>query len=101
MLTTSLLVVCGSLIALLSLLWLAKCITNKQYAGWMTIIYALGGVLCAVNGWTDVLYMNAGMTAWYAWMWWHSGGGDDTRRRLKSWAGRFQGVRRTASAATS
>lgn len=38
----------------------------------------------------------AGVTALCAWQWWNNGGGDGTRRRLKSWARRFQGVRRTA-----
>lgn len=38
----------------------------------------------------------AGISAWCAYSWWHGGGGDGTRRRLKKWARRFQGVRRTA-----
>lgn len=71
-------------------------ITTRQYAGWMAISYVAGGVLCAVNGWTSVLYLFAGGTALFVWLWWHSGGGDGTKRRLKSWAGRFQGTRRTA-----
>ena len=38
----------------------------------------------------------AGIAAWCAHGWWTGGGGDGTRRRLKSWARRFQGIRRTA-----
>ncbi|MGW2725645.1 hypothetical protein [Streptomyces sp. NPDC001492] len=47
----------------------------------------------------DVLWLACGcaaVTAWCAYDWWHKGGGDGTRRRLKRWARRFQGVRRTA-----
>ncbi|MEU8760686.1 hypothetical protein [Streptomyces sp. NPDC048659] len=38
----------------------------------------------------------AGVAAYFAWLWWHSGGGDDTKRRLRSWARAFTPVRRTA-----
>jgi hypothetical protein len=41
-------------------------------------------------------YIPAAFTAYFAWRWWTGGGGDDTKRRLKRWASRFQGVRRTA-----
>lgn len=43
----------------------------------------------------------AGLSALFGWLWWHSGGGDDTKRRLKAWAARFHGVRRTAPATSS
>ncbi|MEL3944836.1 hypothetical protein [Streptomyces sp. LNU-CPARS28] len=39
--------------------------------------------------------------AYFAWCWWHGGGGDGTRRRLRSWARRFRGVRRTAPAGSA
>jgi hypothetical protein len=36
-------------------------------------------------------------TAYYLWVWWTKGGGGDrTKKRLKKWARKFQGVRRTA-----
>lgn len=38
----------------------------------------------------------AAVSAWCAYDWWTKGGGDGIRRRLKTWARRFQGVRRTA-----
>lgn len=38
--------------------------------------------------------------AWFAWKWWNGGGGDDTKRRLRRWARKFQPVRRTAPAGT-
>lgn len=41
----------------------------------------------------------AGSLALMLWFWWNSGGGDGTKRRLKRWARRFEGVRRTAPAA--
>ena len=50
----------------------------------------------ALDGATSVASAFAALGAINAWGWWHGGGGDGTRRRLKSWARRFQGVRRTA-----
>ncbi|MFE9559087.1 hypothetical protein ACFYMW_39100 [Streptomyces sp. NPDC006692] len=40
--------------------------------------------------------VDAALTAYYAWRWWKSGGGDDTKRRLRGLARRFTPVRRTA-----
>lgn len=63
-------------------------------------IVALGSVpviaAYALDGQTAVASFFAAMGALNAWIWWKGGGGDGTRRRLKSWARRFQGVRRTA-----
>lgn len=42
--------------------------------------------------------INAASTAIAAYMWWRDGGGDDTKRRLRRWARKFHGVRRTAPA---
>lgn len=96
MLTSSLLIVFTSVSAVIQLLWLSERITTKQYSAVMAVGNALLGLLAAVNRWHDVVPLTAGCTALFVWMWWHNGGGDDTKRRLKSWAGRFQGVRRTA-----
>ncbi len=96
MLTNSLIAAYGLCMAVTSLLQMSRRIPVRRYAGTMAILNALAGVLCAVNGWTSNVYLMAAATALFAWLWWHSGGGDGTRRRLKSWAGRFQGVRRTA-----
>lgn len=85
-----------SLTALFQFLALSGRISSKQYAGWMALWNVGAGVLSAVCGWRLTLYLNAGFAAWHAWVWWSSGGGDGIRRRLKSWARRFQGVRRTA-----
>jgi hypothetical protein len=99
-LTTSLVVTYISLITMLQILVQSKRIT-KQYNGWVTVLTTGGGVMSAVNGWTFNVYLHAGIAAWSAWAWWHGGGGDGTKRRLKSWARRFQGVRRTAPSAAS
>lgn len=68
--------------------------------------YALMAWSVALSGLRDVLKGNAfwaaldaGLMAWFLWAWWNSGGGDGTRRRLRRWARRFQGVRRTAPVA--
>lgn len=37
-----------------------------------------------------------GLCALDLYRWWHGGGGDGTRRRLRRLAGHFRGVRRTA-----
>lgn len=34
--------------------------------------------------------------AYYLWVWWNGGGGDNTKKRLKKWARKFTPVRRTA-----
>ena len=96
MVTTMLVVSFGCAITVITLLVAAQRITVRQYAGWMAVAYLPVSVLSAVNGWRSILYLCAGATALFVWLWWHSGGGDGTKRRLKRWAVRFQGVRRTA-----
>ena len=88
------------LIALVNLLLLSGRISYKTASGWMALLTTGGGVGSAIAGWTSNVYLHAGFTAWMAWAWWNSGGGDDTKRRLKSWARRFQAVRRTAPSHT-
>ncbi|MEV5915770.1 hypothetical protein AB0M00_43670 [Streptomyces chartreusis] len=100
MLTTTLIITYGSLIALVNVLFLAGRISHRTACGWMAVLCAGGGVGSAIAGWTSNVYLHAALGAWSAWNWWHSGGGDDTKRRLKSWAGRFHGVRRTAPQGT-
>jgi len=43
--------------------------------------------------------INAASLAAALYGWWQNGGGDDTKRRLRKWARKFEGVRRTAPAA--
>lgn len=88
-----------SFVALMTMLLLLvdhRRITSKQYYGWAAVLLAGGFVVSFAVGWTGLMYAHAGVAAWCAWVWWNGGGGDGTRRRLKRWAGRFQGVRRTA-----
>lgn len=43
--------------------------------------------------------IDAAGSAYFAWHWWNGGGGNDTKRRLREWGRKFQGVRRTAPSA--
>jgi hypothetical protein len=79
-----------------TLAWLTGRITLVRHSALMACINAVVTVVCAAWGWTTTAALSAASTAMYAWLWWHGGGGDGTKRRLKSWARRFQGVRRTA-----
>lgn len=73
--------------------------------------HALNGLFVAANSFNlvaSVLMHNrvtggicAGSLALSAWVWWNGGGGDATKRRLRKWARKFTGVRRTAPAGAS
>lgn len=67
--------------------------------------YGLGAAANAVfalaqflepSGWG---VLNAAACAFHLWMWWKSGGDDDTKRRLRKLGRAFAGVRRTAPVA--
>jgi hypothetical protein len=45
-----------------------------------------------------MLGFNGAVCVACAWVWWNGGGGDGTKRRLRSAARVFRGVRRTAPA---
>lgn len=79
-----------------TLAWLTGRITLVSHSGLMASLNATCTVVCALAGWASVSYIAAASTALYGWTWWHGGGGDGPRRRLKSWLRRFQGARRTA-----
>lgn len=73
-----------------------------------TVTYALMAVGSVLDGFACLALGHYGLGVFFAasaglfvWLWWHSGGGDGTRRRLRAWAGRFHGVRRTAPAVAS
>lgn len=70
--------------------------TPTRHNAVSAVLHAVFTVFCAVQDWHVASSIGAASTALSAWSWWHGGGGDGTRRRLKSWARRFQGVRRTA-----
>jgi hypothetical protein len=54
-----------------------------------------------IHGSTTLASISAAVMALSLWQWWNSGGGDDTKRRLRKWARKFQGVRRTAPAGSA
>jgi hypothetical protein len=64
--------------------------------------FVAGGVFveaaCLVTRDELVGIFSAPGTGYWAWIWWNSGGGDGTKRRLKAFRRRFKGVRRTAPA---
>jgi ABC-type dipeptide/oligopeptide/nickel transport system permease component len=71
-------------------------LSNTHFNGWAVIANVLFGISSALNGMPFFVCFHAAVAAWSAWIWWNGGGGDGTRRRLRSWGRRFQGVRRTA-----
>lgn len=51
-----------------------------------------------IDGSTTLASFSAALMALSLWQWWNGGGGDGTKRRLRSWARQFRPVRRTAPA---
>lgn len=79
----------------------AKRIRDRIAHGWLcvsNVCFLTGGITMGSNLTAGIA---AGSLALTLWLWWHSGGGDGTKRRLKRWARKFEGVRRTAPAAAS
>ncbi|MEU5596622.1 hypothetical protein [Streptomyces sp. NPDC020298] len=75
-------------------------INHHTLMGWCIVGNAINLVSAALRHDSLDGGICAGGTALAAWVWWNGGGGDDTKRRLRRLARKFQGVRRTASAAT-
>lgn len=71
-------------------------ISKTQFYGWACIANVFFTTGVALSGARFMAPFNVAVASWCAWVWWRDGGGDGTRRRLKEWASRFQGVRRTA-----
>jgi hypothetical protein len=76
-------------------------ISDRSLYGWFAVGNGLNLTACVSFGWYSAGSISAAASALSAWMWWHSGGGDGTKRRMRQWAAKFQGVRRTAPAAAS
>ncbi|GAB2331778.1 hypothetical protein [Streptomyces variabilis] len=53
------------------------------------------------GGHTSGSILSAAALALALWHWWNGGGGDGTKRRLRNWRRRFEGVRRTAPVTAS
>lgn len=68
---------------------------RHQFYGLMSISNVLV-MLSQILGSSTSATVSAGFVALTGWLWWMGGGGDDTKRRLRLCAGRFQGIRRTA-----
>jgi len=68
----------------------------RRFNGWMAIANGSNAAFNALNGERLTACAASAVCAYAAWKWWKSGGGDGTKRRLKSWARKFRGVRRTA-----
>lgn len=96
---TPLLLVLSSTAAVLCLIALSLAVftarrrTSSALMAWGSALGCLNNVLANER---MLAAIHAGFTAWAIWPWWHSGGGDSTKRRLRRWVSRFRGVRRTA-----
>ena len=73
-------------------------ITTRTFMACCALTNALNLTICVIVHQTGAAGYLAGALALSLWAWWNAGGGDGTRRRLRSWARKFQGVRRTAPA---
>ena len=71
----------------------------RSVNGWLAIANGSNAAFEALNGDRVMACVASGVCAYAAWRWWKSGGGDGTKRRLKSWARKFSGARRTAPVA--
>jgi hypothetical protein len=80
-------------------LGLVRGLGGRWTNGWFAVANALLLVSRALDDYRLAACMHAALGAGAAWLWWHDGGGDGTKRRLKSWARKFRGVRRTAPVA--
>jgi CHASE2 domain-containing sensor protein len=76
----------------------AGLIGSRTLHGLMAIANAVNLIAAILTGRTGLASYLAGAFALSVWMWWNSGGGDGTKRRLRSLDRKFQGVRRTAPA---
>lgn len=71
-------------------------ISRVQSSGIVALGCIPSVVAFVMEGTTTMASVFAALGSINAWIWWNGGGGDGTRRRLKAWTSRFQGVRRTA-----
>lgn len=77
--------------------WISR---RAFYAG-IAVGQGIGAIGCVAVGAHAAAGIAAGCSALAGWLWWHDGGGDGTKQRLKRWARRFQGVRCTAPVTAS
>ncbi|MFC8332794.1 hypothetical protein [Streptomyces olivaceus] len=83
--------------AALYLIWYFTGRDMRQMYGLGALANGFNIPAAIISGTSEIwALLSAAMGAWMTWLWWHSGGGDGPRRRLRRLAGRFTGVRRTA-----
>lgn len=73
---------------------------TTPYYALATALYMAAGLIAIHAGNTFYAAVCAGAVAVNSYMWWNGDGGNGTKRRLKSWASRFQGARRTTPSHT-
>jgi hypothetical protein len=78
---------------------LTRRLAMRHLYAFLTGAAIVWGVRGAREGDTAATVIDAALAAFYAWRWWKNGGGDDTKRRLRSLGRRFSPVRRTAPSA--
>ncbi|MEZ7007859.1 hypothetical protein [Streptomyces sp. AD55] len=86
----------GGATTISSLAWLAGRIPAVRHYGLMAVANGMCVLVAVFYAWTSTSLIAAVATAIFGWLWWRNGGGDSTRRRFRTWAAGFQGVRRTA-----
>lgn len=74
-------------------------IAPVTFMGWFAVVNAILALANVLIDSPALASFHAAVGALAAWLWRKGGGGDGTRRRLKRWVRRFEGVRRTAPAA--
>jgi hypothetical protein len=84
-----------TLIACSTLALFTHRITLRTYQGLLAIANTLLAAGWAHRGDPLIAGVHAALAAIQAWLWWNSGGGNGTRRRLKTLKRRFIGTRRT------
>ena len=73
-------------------------ITDSTCYGLLALSQVLVCLAGFVTGNTVSASISGAAAGYLAWKWWTGDGDDNTKRRLRKWARRFRGVRRTASA---
>jgi hypothetical protein len=75
---------------------LAGHLAHRPFMACCALTNALNLIACVIADQTGAAGFLAGALALSLWSWWNAGGGDGTKRRLRSWGRKFRGVRRTA-----
>lgn len=75
-------------------------IPEHGFWGIMCLSQVVVGASGFLTGNTLAASISSAAAAYTGWKWWTGGGGDQTKRRLRSLTNRFRGVRRTAPAGT-